>query len=179
MPETSRCEPPTPAKRSHQSRGIRKQPTLTAEQITRFLPFQKKMLRRYQQVADHGYSDLPDPLCAKVKNEKGETCCDCPCFGFPLPPPKRCINKKTGKPYMRDSEFIHCSRYYPQAPQCITDGTQEVALSLKPKPAQKKGEAAGDYRERVRQWNAQCEATRERAKAWGRQMVAWIEAVGQ
>lgn len=160
-------------------RGTKHPPTLTAEQITRFLPFQKKMLRRYQQVAEQGYSDLPDPLCAKVKTEKGETCCDCSVYGFPLPPPKRGINKKTGKQYTIESEFRHCSDHYPAAPQCLTDGPQEIALSLKPKPAQKKGEATGAYRQRVREWEARCEAVREQAKEWGRQMVQWIEEVGQ
>jgi len=148
---------PTADRKPPVARGPKQQPTLTAEQITRLQPFRAKLLRRYREVAAQGYTDLPDPLCAKVHNDKHETCCDCPVYGMPLPPPKRCISKNTGKPYMRDSEFVHCAEFMPPRPRFVDDTPLAVTVNREKKGAEERVAAA---------------------KAWGQRVVDWIEGLG-
>lgn len=119
-------------------------------------------MRRYQEVADNGATDMPDPICASLK---GKTCWECPVWGV-APGCGAAADdgamvtrmRKDGTEYAARPvvDFVHCSEYMPPRPQMVEDDERGVRV---PMGGKREGENM-----RV-------------SRAWGWDVVSWLEAM--
>jgi hypothetical protein len=133
---------------------------MTEEQVAAIQPFLKKLLKRYQEVADTGMTEQPDPICATLHHGKVDlTCVDCPVWGVRQYMGRtKEVHKKRGVANMPDDNvpFIHCEDYYPKRPEDMTDDTQRVVHTV----------GGSRQAERIRD-----------AQAWGWNVVMWLEGL--
>jgi hypothetical protein len=125
---------------------------LTEDQVEAIQPFLSRLITRYQEVADEGRTDRPDPICATLHTaRKNLSCVDCPVWGVRQPmgrPGEQCSERNT--------IFVHCEDYYPQRPECVSDDTSSVVT-----PTTGKNAAENAFK----------------AKAWGWEVVMWLQGL--
>ena len=142
----------------------RKPKEFTEQQVAAIQPFIPALLKRYREVAATGGSGRPDPICAKVVAGK---CYECPVFGAGVgqQPGHWTQPKKGGEPqWVEGEEWLHCEEgFWPKQPPCVDDTREGVSCGSSPDAARKSKDGTPQP------------TTRERAMAWGREMVARLE----
>jgi hypothetical protein len=132
--------------------GSKTSPVLTSEQVQAIQPYLKKLLKRYQQVANTGASDLPDPICATLHvGKKDLSCVDCPVWGV-----REALGRHGYNGDEENWEFVHCENYYPRRPEIVTDDRVGISYPV------------GGSKEADNILTAQ---------GWGWEVVMWLESL--
>ena len=145
----------------------------TASQRAALQEYIPRLLRRYGEVAEKGETELVNPICIDVP---AGHCADCPVFGEKARGGGYVrTSTKTGKQTYVEGPWLHCEEtgFFPPPPRCVEDGTEGVSCGRNPDAVATfaKGPQKGQP-----QWPDR-PTSRQQSMAWGRQMVARLEAL--
>lgn len=124
---------------------------LSPEQVAVLRPFIPKLRARYYDLAVHGSTTLPDPICATLKHGKRDSSCDeCPVWGI-----SPGCGALAGQPEQRAAVvWHHCEDYYPERPQWVEDVLGGIHTAT-----------GGKY----------ADSNIAQARSWGLAVCAWLE----
>lgn len=146
---------------------------LNVHQVEAIQPYLNALIRRYQEVAEKGETEQDDPLCRMVEMGK---CYECPVFGEEARGPGHMSKPHKGEPVYLPGPWYHCEEvgFLPMPPKCIEDTRDGVTCGPKPDLVVRWGKGhpqAGQPR-----WLGR-PTSRQQAKAWGAEMVAFLEGL--
>jgi hypothetical protein len=131
---------------------------LNSSQKTAVQPLLDVLIARYSEVAETGETKRADPLCAEAGVGR---CFACPVFGEEARGPGHMSKPKKNAPVYVPGPWHHCDETLPVAPQCVGDQHDGVFLS----------------RGADRLIGKAKQTSREQARAWGAEMVAFFEGL--
>jgi hypothetical protein len=131
---------------------------LNSSQKTAVQPLLDVLIARYSEVAETGETKRADPLCAEAGVGR---CFACPVFGEEARGPGHMIKYGKSEPVYVPGPWHHCDETLPAPPQCVGDQHDGVFLS----------------RGADRLIGKAKQTSREQARAWGAEMVAFFEGL--